>query len=111
MIEIVELKSKEEFIDFVEFPFTLYRDHPYWVPPIKKEELAIMDKESNPVFNNADAAFFLAYKNGGIVGRIAAMINWIEVNTLKKNKPCFVFCMNILCFLCIFLSIGQMKAF
>lgn len=89
MIKVVEVKSKKEFVDFVEFPFTLYKNHPYWVPPIKNEELAVMDKHTNPVFNNADAAFFLAYQNGAIVGRIAAMINWIEVNTLKKNKVRF----------------------
>ncbi|MGB1971438.1 MAG: GNAT family N-acetyltransferase [Flavobacteriaceae bacterium] len=89
MIEIVEIKTKKQFKDFVAFPFTLYKNHPYWVPPIKAEELEVIDKESNPVFNNADAAFFLAYREGTIVGRIAAMINWIEVDTLKKKKVRF----------------------
>lgn len=89
MIEIVEIKTKKQFKDFVGFPFTLYKNHPYWVPPIKAEELEVIDKESNPVFNNADAAFFLAYREGTIVGRIAAMINWIEVDTLKKKKVRF----------------------
>lgn len=89
MIEIVEIHSKEAFKDFVEFPFKLYKQHPYWVPPIKAEELATIDKDRNPVFKNADASFFLAYKDGEIVGRIAAMINWIEVNTLHKKKVRF----------------------
>lgn len=89
MIEIVEIKTKKQFKDFVAFPFTLYKNHPYWVPPIKAEELEVIDKEGNPVFNNADAAFFLAYREGTIVGRIAAMINWIEVDTLKKKKVRF----------------------
>ena len=48
-----------------------------------------MDKKINPVYKNADAKFFLAYKNGKIVGRIAAMINWIEVKKIKKNKVRF----------------------
>ena len=89
MIEIVEIKTKKQFKDFVAFPFTLYKNHPYWVPPIKAEELEVIDKEGNPVFNNADASFFLAYREGTIVGRIAAMINWIEVDTLKKKKVRF----------------------
>ena len=89
MIEIVEIHSKEAFKDFVAFPFKLYKHHPYWVPPIKAEELATIDKDRNPVFKNADASFFLAYKDGEIVGRIAAMINWIEVNTLHKKKVRF----------------------
>lgn len=89
MIEIVEVSSKKEFVAFVEFPFKLYRNHPYWVPPIKKEELEVIDKNCNPVFNNADAVFFLAYKKGELVGRIAGMINWIEVDSLKKKKVRF----------------------
>lgn len=89
MIEIVEIHSKEAFKDFVAFPFKLYKNHPYWVPPIKEEELEVIDRDRNPVFKNADASFFLAYKAGEIVGRIAAMINWIEVNTLHKKKVRF----------------------
>ena len=57
--------------------------------PIKKEEIEVIDRDKNPVFNNADAEFYLAYREGKIVGRIAAMINWIEVKELKKNKVRF----------------------
>ena len=89
MIEVVSISSPEEFEAFVEFPFTLYKNHPYWVPPIKKEEIEVINRDKNPVFNNADAEFFLAYREGEIVGRIAAMINWIEVKELKKNKVRF----------------------
>lgn len=89
MIEIKEISTTEEMEQFVSFPFTLYKNHPYWVPPIIKEELEVLNKDKNPVFKNADAAFFLAYKNGEIVGRIAAMINWIEVKELNKNKVRF----------------------
>ena len=86
MIEIVAISSPEEYKVFVEFPFSLYKNHPYWVPPIKAEELETINKDINPVFNNATARFFLAYKNGKIAGRIAAMINWIEVEKLQKQK-------------------------
>ena len=89
MINVKEIHTREELNTFVEFPFTLYKDHPYWVPPIKKEELEVLDKTKNPVFKNAEAAFFLAYKNEKVVGRIAAMINWIEVDHLQKRKVRF----------------------
>lgn len=89
MIEVVEIKDKKEFEAFIEFPFRLYKNHPYWVPQIKKEELEVINRDQNPVFKNADASFFLAYQNGKIVGRIAAMVNWIEVNTLDKHKARF----------------------
>jgi len=89
MINVKEIHTREELNTFVEFPFTLYHDHPYWVPPIKKEELEVLDKTKNPVFKNAEAAFFLAYKDEKVVGRIAAMINWIEVDHLQKRKVRF----------------------
>lgn len=89
MINVKEIHTQEELNTFVEFPFSLYKDHPYWVPPIKKEELEVLDKSKNPVFKNAEAAFFLAYKDEKVVGRIAAMINWIEVDHLQKRKVRF----------------------
>ena len=89
MITVKEIFSKKEFLSFVKFPFELYKGSKYWVPSFIDEELALMDKKINPVYKNADAKFFLAYKNGKIVGRIAAMINWIEVKKIKKNKVRF----------------------
>ncbi len=89
MITVKEIFSKKEFLSFVKFPFKLYKGSKYWVPSFIDEELALMDKKINPVYKNADAKFFLAYKNGKIVGRIAAMINWIEVKKIKKNKVRF----------------------
>ena len=89
MITVKEIFSKKEFLSFVKFPFKLYKGSKYWVPSFIDEELALMDKKTNPVYKNADAKFFLAYKNGKIVGRIAAMINWIEVKKIKKNKVRF----------------------
>lgn len=89
MIEIREIESRRELVDFVRFPFQLYKGNPYWVPPIVKEELEMLDKKVNPVFNNALAHYFLAYKDGEIVGRIAAFINWIEIKELKKSKVRF----------------------
>ena len=88
-IKIKEIESKEDLKKFVMFPFDLYKDSKYWVAPIIKEELEVLDKEVNPVFNNADANYFLAYIDGKIVGRIAALINWIEVNEIKKKKVRF----------------------
>ena len=88
-IIIKEVISEEDLKDFVQFPFSLYKDHPYWVGPIINEELETLNKKKNPVFQNAIANYFLAYKNGLIVGRIAVIINWIEVNEIKKSKVRF----------------------
>lgn len=59
------------------------------VPPIIKDELATFDREKNPIFKDAEARFFLAYKEGKLVGRIAAIINWLEIKAQKLSKTRF----------------------
>ncbi len=89
MIEITEVKTKSELKAFVNFQFDLYKKNPFWVPPIKNEELFFLNKEKNPAFRTSDVSLFLAYREKKIVGRIAAIVNWFEVNKLKKNKVRF----------------------
>jgi len=88
-IVIKEAKTQEELHAFVKFPFTLYKDNPYWVPPLIKDEIETIDPNLNPVYQNADARLFLAYYKEKVVGRIAAIVNWIEVNEIKKSKVRF----------------------
>ena len=88
-IDIKKVSSQGDYQTFVEFPFTLYRDNPFWVPPLIKDEIETLDPQLNPVYQNATASLFLAYKNGEVVGRVAAIINWIEVKEIKKNKVRF----------------------
>ena len=86
MIEVIKVESKKNVKNFVMFPFELYKDCEYWVPPIINEEIDAMDTKKNPVFKNAEAEFYLAYKDNKIVGRIAAIVNWVEIEEQKKNK-------------------------
>ena len=79
MITIREAVSKKDICEYVKFPFGLYRDNPYWIPPLIKEEAESFDKSKNPVFKNADARCYLAYRDGKPAGRIAAIVNWEEV--------------------------------
>lgn len=88
MIEVKQAITRKEMKEFVQFPFTLYKDNPYWVPSIIKEEVKSFDP-SNDIFKTVDVRFFLAYKNQKIVGRIACCINWTEVKDLHKPKVRF----------------------
>ena len=88
-ITIKRINTNKDYIAFVKFPFKLYSNNPYWVPPIINEEVETIDHKINPVFQNSSARFFLAYKKGIIVGRIAAIVNWIEIKEIKKNKVRF----------------------
>ncbi|MCF2876146.1 MULTISPECIES: GNAT family N-acetyltransferase [unclassified Tenacibaculum] len=89
MIEIKEINTKKEMKQFVKFPFSLYKNNKYWVPPIINDELNSFDKDKNPVFEHANARFFIALKNDEIVGRVAAIINTYEVEKQNIKKMRF----------------------
>ena len=85
MIEVREVNTPSEMKKFVDLPFEVYKDNPYWVPSLKKDELASFDK-NNAIFETVDANYFLAYKGKEVVGRIVSIINWTEVKELGKAK-------------------------
>ena len=89
MIIIKQVRTKKDLKAFVKFPFRLYKSSKYWVPPIVSQEIKTFSKKENPVFNDAEATLFLAYKDNEIVGRIAAIINWLEVNGQNQKKMRF----------------------
>lgn len=73
MIEIKEVQTKREMGKFLKFPYVLYKDHPYWVPPILSDEKNTLNKDKNAAFDSARARFWLAYEDGKPVGRVAAI--------------------------------------
>lgn len=75
MITIKNIETKKELKQFVKFQFELYKDNQFWVPPIISDEIESLDKEKNPAFEFCEANYWLAYRDGKIVGRIAGIIN------------------------------------
>lgn len=86
MLEVKEVLSKKDLKTFVTFPFKLYKNCPYWAPPLIQDELDTLDRQKNPAFKDADVWFYLAYRNGRVVGRIGVVVNYIETNDLNKPK-------------------------
>ncbi len=89
MITIKEVTTKNELKAFIKFSFSIYKNNPYWVPPLINDELETFDKEKNPAFETAEARFFMAYKGDVPVGKVAAIINWQEVKEQGKSKMRF----------------------
>jgi len=73
MVEIREVTSKKELKQFVDFPNQLYKNNPYFVPALRMDELATLDPKKNVAFEHAKARYWMAYKDGKIVGRIAGI--------------------------------------
>lgn len=88
-ITVKRISNKKDIKKFVKFPMDLYKGNEFFVPSIIKDEMSNFDPELNHVFKNADCWLFLAYRGNKIVGRIAAMINHIEVKEQHRAKMRF----------------------
>ena len=79
-VEIKEVRSKGDLRKFIKFPFDLYHNNPYWIPPLIKDEKSTFDPGENPAYEHCDSRLWLAYDNGKVVGRIAAIIHKEEAS-------------------------------
>ena len=73
-IEVVAA-DKHALKEFIELPYALYRDDPYWVPPLRIAVKELLDRRKHPFYAAAEAEFFVARREGRPVGRIAAIID------------------------------------
>jgi hypothetical protein len=72
-VEIRKVENRRDLKKYVQFPISLYRDHPYYVPTLYSEEMAVLDPKKNPSFETAQSNSWLAYKDGRIAGRITGV--------------------------------------
>ena len=82
MVVVKEVKTKKEQKEFLNFPLNLYKDNPYFVPPLYMDEKKIFDKDYL-YLDQAKAVYFNAYKDNKIVGRISGIIQYAAN---KKNN-------------------------
>lgn len=87
-IEIKKVESSTDLMTFIKFQWEIYKGSNYWVPPLIMDRKKILSKEKNPFFQHAEADYFLAYKNGKLSGRIAAIKNDLH-NQYHNDKVGF----------------------
>ena len=75
MIKIKRVETKRELKQFVQFYYDLYRGCDSAVPYLYSDEMATLRRDKNPSFECCEAEYFLAFKDGKIAGRVAAIIN------------------------------------
>lgn len=74
-VEIREINDRKGLKRFIDFANDLYKDCPYYCPPLYFDELNVFDRKKNPVMEFSDYQLFMAYRDGKAVGRIAALVN------------------------------------
>jgi hypothetical protein len=74
-VQIKEVTNLKDLKAFIHFPFTLYRGNPYWVPNLVSDDLNTLRRDKNPAFETCEARYWLAYRDGAIIGRVAAILN------------------------------------
>ena len=74
-IEIKQVTNRKELKQFVQFYYDLYRGNNYAVPYLFFDEMTTLRKDKNPSFECCEAEYFMAFRDGKMVGRVAAIIN------------------------------------
>lgn len=74
-ITIKQVSSKDDLRRFIKFNVDLYKNNPYAAPDLYEDVINTLDPQKNAAFDFCEAAYFLAYKDNKLVGRIAAIIN------------------------------------
>ncbi|MCF0174985.1 MAG: GNAT family N-acetyltransferase [Bacteroidales bacterium] len=84
-VEIRKVASKRDLRKFIRFPYQLYKGNPNWVPALEGDEFRTFSPKTNGAYDYCESEQYLAYKDGKIVGRVAAIINKLANESWKTN--------------------------
>lgn len=88
-VTIKQVSSKSELKKFIWFGINMYKDCPYAAPPLMLDDYMNLAKGKNPALDFCETAYFLAFKDNKIVGRIAGIINPVANDTWNQKNARF----------------------
>ena len=74
-VTIKKVETKKDLKKFIEFHYELYKGDPYDAPNLYSDDLFTLSKDKNAAFDFCESEYYLAYKDGKLRGRVAAIIN------------------------------------
>jgi hypothetical protein len=74
-VEVRPVGARRELREFVELPFRLHSSSPQWVPPLRLERRLFLSRRRNAFFRHGEAQYFLARRDGRVVGRVTAQVD------------------------------------
>ncbi len=84
-VNIEKVATKRQTREFIKFPYALYHNDKYWVPPLLMDDYRKVNRAKHPFYQHAEAEFFLARGAGGVVGRIAGIHDQIWEKTHNEK--------------------------
>jgi GNAT superfamily N-acetyltransferase len=84
-VEVTAVSGGRDLKAFIDLPFRLHANQPLWVPPLKLERRLFLNRRMNAFFSHGEAEYFLARRNGRVVGRITAQVNHAFNDYQQKN--------------------------
>jgi GNAT superfamily N-acetyltransferase len=91
-VSVTPVRSWRDRKAFIQFPFDLYADSPYWVPPLRMDVAKLINPKKNAFFEHGDMQLFLARNpQGRVVGRIAAIRNGMHLKKYDDGVGFFGF--------------------
>ena len=86
----LDLNNKKQVDDFLQLPFSIYRDIPQWVPPLQMDERLRLNRKRLPFYKHSHASFFLACQKDKPVGRLTVLDN-SRYNEFNNTKTAFFY--------------------
>lgn len=74
-VRIETVETRAQMREFVLFPEKLYSACEHWCPALEGDEYRTFDRKKNGAYEFCDSCCYLAYLDGDVVGRVAAIIN------------------------------------
>ncbi|MDA0682896.1 MAG: hypothetical protein O3A57_00575 [Bacteroidetes bacterium] len=91
-VTITPITSSRDRRAFIQFPFDLYKDNRYWVPPLRMDVAKLINRRKNAFFGHGEMQLFLARDPmGKVVGRIAAIENGMHLTKYNDGVGFFGF--------------------
>lgn len=96
MINIIPVETKKQRAEFIDFPHDLYLGDSNYVPELFVGQDDLLNPDKHPFYKHSSAKLFLAYKDGKIVGRIAAIwnVNHNTFNNVNEGQFGFFDCID-----------------
>ncbi len=88
-VEIKKVTTKSDLKRFIRFNYEFYKNNPYSVPDLYDDMLNTFSPQKNAAFEFCEADYFMAFRDGKMVGRVAAIINRRANETWKKKTVRF----------------------